>query len=232
MEDLIKTFLEVINFPTVQNIPEGFFGNGTGLGCGNSDYSYGRGNGKGEGIGTGNIIGRANIIGIGSEYNQISENNLNGILSVDGRKIYIIDEIPTAIDNIKGNIAIGKILQADMSWKQCYIARVGNSFAHGETSHEAFKDATAKDLVDMPFAVKIKRFKERFPSLDDTAQVSEFYNWHNTLTGSCKMGRKHWLNEHGYNMDTDISTVRNFLEQTKNDYGSNVITKVLELYNC
>lgn len=63
MEDLIKTFLEVINFPTVQNIPEGFFGNGTGLGCGNSDYSYGRGNGKGEGIGTGNIIGKTNIVG-------------------------------------------------------------------------------------------------------------------------------------------------------------------------
>ena len=231
MEDLIKAFLEVIDFSTVQNMPEGFFGNGTGLGCGNSEYSDGRGNGKGEGIGTGNITGRANVTGYGI-HNHTIENSLSGVVSVDGNKIYIIDEIPTAIDNIKGNIAVGKILQVDLSWKSCYIARVGNSFAHGETSHDAFNDATAKDLVNMPFAVKMKRFKERFPSLDDTAQVSEFYNWHNTLTGSCKMGRKHWLNEHGYNMDTDISTVKNFLEQTKNDYGSNVITKVLELYNC
>ena len=230
MEKLIKTFLEVIDFPSIQNMPEGFIGNGTGYGCGTSEYTDGKGNGRGSGEGSGSFTTKGNGLGQNTFYINSNDNILTSVISVEGSKIYIIDEIPTTIDSIKGNIAQGRILNADMTWKPCYIVRVENSFAHGETSHEAFRDATQKSLSTKPLSIKLQKFKKRFPSLDDTAKVSELYNWHNTLTGSCKMGRKHWCSEHGYNVDTDISTIRNFLEETKDSFGSNIITMLLKLY--
>lgn len=65
------------------------------------------------------------------------------------------------------------------------------------------------------------------PDLD--TPYGDLFTWHHTLTGSCEFGRKEWCKAHGY-QPTDSITVRTFIEQTKNDYGSDAIRMLAERY--
>jgi hypothetical protein len=143
----------------------------------------------------------------------------------------MVDDVPTAFDNIKGNIAKCRILQADMTWKPCYVVRIGASFAHGETIHDAQRDAMQKHMSNAPEDERLKMFADKFPTLDTVATAKELFVWHNTLTGSCLMGRTQWCKDHGINVDADTFTVKEFIELTKNSYGGSTIKKLTNLYN-
>ena len=176
---------------------------------------YGGGNGDGNGYGDGDGDGDGNLL---------------SITKVGEDKVYNIDEVPTTIDNIKGNIAKCRILQADMTWKPCYVVRIGDSFAHGETIHEAQRDAMQKHISNAPIEERLQMFKDRFPSADEKIPAKELFDWHNTLTGSCLMGRKQWCRDHNIDVDNDTFTVMEFIELTKDSYGGENIKKLKELY--
>ena len=113
-------------------------------------YGYGYGDGSGSGDGSGD--------GYGYGYGDGS-----GIKEYNGQRVYMIDDVPTLVDRVRGDYAKGAILRDDLSLQPCYVARVGNSFAHGDTLHQALADATAKDLEDQPIEERIARFVAEFP---------------------------------------------------------------------
>ncbi|MBQ1485265.1 MAG: hypothetical protein IIZ44_02285 [Muribaculaceae bacterium] len=193
-----------------------------------SFLTIGDGNGDGNGDGDGNGYGNGYGNGDG---NGDGDGSLLSVTKVGEDKVYDIDDVPTAIDNIKGNVAKCRILQADMTWIPCHVVRIGDCFAHGWTIHEAQRDAMQKHISSAPIEERLQMFKDRFPSADEKIPAKELFNWHNTLTGSCLMGRKQWCRDHNIDVDKDTFTVTEFIALTKNAFGGSTIKKLTQLYN-
>ena len=151
------------------------------------------------------------------------------IKALNGNIVDYIDDVPTIITQVRDNIAYGLIVKEDLTLDSCYIAKVGNSFAHGKTIKEAVADAEAKEMKNMPIEERIKKFIEVFGTLDSEHTGKEFYDWHHILTGSCRMGRDEFCKIHKIDLEKKY-TVRYFLDITKDSYGSNVIKLVREAY--
>ena len=141
----------------------------------------------------------------------------------------MVDSVPTLIYSIHGNYAKGRILRKDLTTECCFIAKVyGRYFAHGKTLKQAFDDAMSKSFQDIPEDERIERFNEQYPNKDAKIPAKELFIWHNRLTGSCEMGRNNFVLNHGIDIENDFFTVREFVELTKNDYGGDIIRKILE----
>ena len=186
--------------------------------------SYGSGDGSGDGYGDGYGSGDGSGYGSGDGYGDGSG---DGIKEFDGHKVYNIDSVPTLIYAIRGNVAKGAILGKDLTLKDCWISKHGNFFAHGDTLRDAVKAVYAKWRENRPLNERIAEFVKMHPSLE--GEYSDLFDWHHTLTGSCGFGRRNWCEEHGYK-PTDSIMLRTFFEQTKNDYGGDVIRRVAEKY--
>jgi hypothetical protein len=185
-------------------------GDGSGSGSG-SGYGYGSGSGSGDGSGSGSGSG-------------------SGFIEFDGHKIYKIDDVPTCIIRVSGSYAIGFTIKDNSVKVPCYIARVENFFAHGETLREAFNDATAKATQAKPIEQRIAETVKIHPDPDCIVENSELYRLHNILTGSCEFGRKQFIERHGISLD-DSMTMREFISLTKNDFGGDTIKKLAAAYN-
>ena len=188
-------------------------GDGSGFGFGSGDgsgsgFGYGYGDGSGDGDGSGYGSG-------------------DGVKEFNGRKVYDIDSVKTLIYAVKGDAARGAVLRNDMTLRDCWIVRRGNFFAHGDTLHAAVEAVAAKWLENKPLDDRIAEFMKIHPSLDEP--YGDLFDWHHILTGSCEFGRRQWCEEHGYK-PTDSITLRAFFEQTKNDYGRDVIRLVAKEY--
>ena len=206
------------------------YGYGCGYGYGHSDSrgfgsSYGYGDGCGYGYGCGYGTGNGAPEGTGRGCGDGS-----GIKSFCGQKVYQIDDVPTLIDHVHGNAAKGRILRADLSTEDCYIAKQGSLFAHGETLRAAMDALRDKLFEDMPEEERIAEFVKahewgkQYPSAD-------YYDWHHRLTGSCDMGRSEFAKRHGYRLtDDELLTVEEFIKLTENSYGGSVIRKLREAY--
>lgn len=244
MESVISTREEVQNFLSIQQPIYGSCGSGYGFsdcsGCGHgygsgqgypSKNGHGYGNGRGSdcnnffGYGFGCVCGRgfdkSNGYGEGSYYDNI--------LTFNGNIVDNVDMLPTIIIQVKNNFAKGYIIKDDLTLESCYIAKIGNFFAHGKTLKDAVTDAVKKQRKNMSIEERIKNFVETFGSLNSEHTGKEYYDWHHFLTGSCQMGRDKFCKAH----DIDLSkkyTVKYFLDITKNSYGSNVIKLVREAY--
>lgn len=118
-----------------------------------------------------------------------------------------------------------------MTLSECYIAKVGNYFAHGGTAHKAFADAQAKALQNEPIEKRIKHFVAQYPDFDKKIPAQELFDWHNILTGSCELGRRQFAEQHGINLETDSFTVKEFIALTKDEYGGEAIKKLIAYGN-
>lgn len=162
--------------------------------------------------------------GSGSGYGSGSG---SGVDVFDGKNVYRIDETPTLIYSIRGNVAHGAILNGDLTLTPCYVAKQDNLFAHGETLREAMEALRDKLFEDMPEEERISAFLgETEPGKKYPNQ--HFYEWHHRLTGSCDMGRKAFAHDHGIDVENGTMTLEEFLELTKNSYGGDVIRHVQE----
>ena len=194
-------------------------GSGSGSGYGDGDgygdgYGYGYGSGSGSGYGSGS--------GSGSGYGSGS-----GVKELAGHKVYVIDSVQTLIYAVKGDAARGAVLRNDMTLRDCWIAKRGNFFAHGDTLHDAVDAVEAKWRENRPLDERIAEFVKTHPSLDEP--YGDLFEWHHVLTGSCEFGRRQWCKEHGYK-PTDSITLRTFLTETVGDYGGDVIRMVAKEY--
>ena len=249
MESVISTREEVESFLSVQQIISNFdfdlrgyaYGCGTSQGCGSgygsgcgSGESYGRGHcydyyyNDSNGSDSGNGSGSSNGSGFdnGDGYGRGNED----IKALNGNIVDYIDSVPTIIIQVKGNFAKGYIIDEDnLTFVPCYIAKAGNSFAHGKTLKEAVADAKAKEIEKMPIEERIEEFKDVFGSLDSEHTGKEFYDWHHILTGSCRMGRDAFCKIHKIDLEKKY-TVRYFLDITKDSYRSDIIELVCNAY--
>ena len=199
-----------------------FLGNGNGNG-----YGYGNGYGDGYGNGDGNGYGNGNGYGDGYGYGN---GDGNGIKSINGYDVYRVDDTPTILTHIHGNVAKGYILEQNVILKPCYIVKGNGYFAHGETLKEAQSALEEKILDNMDVEEKIELFKEKFPDVNKKYPAKDFYQWHHNLTGSCEMGRKNFAKNHNIDIDNDVMTVKEFMDLTENAYCGEIIKELKESY--
>ena len=219
LETKIKNFL---------NLSYGYgYGGGSDYGSGDgSGYGYGDGSGDGDGSGYGSGDGS----GYGSDYGSGSGYCYgNGIKEVNGDTVYIVDYVPTIIKSVHDNIAQGFILQRDLTLKPCYIVKEQNMFAHGYTLHDAFTALQEKLYDDSTEEERIEAFRKKFPEYDTLYPNRDLFAYHHVLTGSCRLGRESFCKDKGIDLDGS-TTVREFIELTKDSYGGDVICKLPEVY--
>ena len=212
-------------------------GDGFSIGCdyrNGSGYrdGYGYGYGGYLGSGDGHSNGSGDGSGVSEGYGSIDGSGEGGgadiytIKTFKGHIVDYIDCVPTIITNIHNNVASGFIIRFDMTLIPCYVAKAGNSFAHGKTLKDAVKDAEAKEMGEMPIEERIEKFIEVFGSMDSEHMGEEFYDWHHILTGSCRMGRDKFCKENGIDLTKKYS-VKYFLNITKNSYGGDIIKRII-----
>lgn len=231
--DKIKRFLQVYDG----------YGCGSGCGLGSGLYcsnGYGRGSGNGNGDGWG--YGRGSGSGNGKELGSGSGSgcgNGNGYVwgyinarfkSYNGHKLYFIDGITTIIYSVHDNIAQGAIVSNDLTLTRCYLAKVDDCIAHGDTPHSAYRDAMAKALNRKPIEDRITEFINKYPDFKKKIPATELFVWHNILTGSCEFGRKEFARAHNINLETDKFSPQEFIAKTKNSYGGENIKLLAKKY--
>ncbi len=150
-----------------------------------------------------------------------------GLKSFNGHKVYYIDNVPTVINKVRGNLAKGYIVNADLTTENCYVAKHENLFAHGATAKEAEKALQDKIFDNMDVDEKIEAFLGEF-DLESKYPAKSFYEWHHKLTGSCEFGRNAFVKNHGIDLEKDEYTVKEFIELTKGDFGGEVIKQLEE----
>ena len=245
MEGVRATREEVKRFLFIQDSNYGFDyvsgkdsddGYGFGLGSGKgSDDGHGFSSGCGRGSGYVNSLGYgdnfgSNVVSVFGSAPDFGFGYGNGdVTELNGNIIDYIDNVPSVITQVHGNIACGYIVKEDLTLEPCFIAKVGNSFAHGKTLKDAVADAEAKETKRLPIEERIEKFIEVFGSLDSEHTGKEFYDWHHVLTGSCEMGRDTFCKAHNIDL-TQKYTVKYFLDITKDSYGSDVIKLIEEAY--
>ena len=203
-------------------------GAGAGAGYGYADGSgYGAGDGYGYRYADGDGSGSGSGYGSGDGYGSGSGSG-DGIKSINDQNIYHIDDVPTIITNVHNNIAKGKILNDDFSYEDCYVAKGQGYFAHGETIKEAVNSLQEKIFDDLDPEEKIAEFRKLFKN-NEKYKGEEFYKWHHILTGSCKMGRDNFIQNHNINLDDEF-TVKQFIEITENSYQGQIIKELKEFY--
>lgn len=233
----IREFLD--SFPS--------FGSGSGFGFGSgggdgSGYGYGSGRGSSSGFGFSDGTGSGSGDGSGFGYGPGDSSGFgsgrgfgygsgDGIKSVNGIEICNIDGVQTAIFQIHGNIAKGAILQGDLTFTPCYIAKQDGRFAHGATVREAITALREKLFEDMPEEDRIRAFMSEHPNPQMAYPNEDLFSWHHRLTGSCLAGRKAFVRDHGIDMDASM-TIPDFIMLTKNEYGGEVITRLEEVYHA
>ena len=197
-------------------------GDGYGYGYGNGD-GFGNGDGYGYGSGYGNGNGDGNGNGNGDGYGY-------GISEYEGKKVYNIDDVPTIIESIKGDIAKGYTLRNNTQLVECFIAKCGGFFAHGETAKQAMLDARAKYEQNKPLTERIADTIKKYPTLDTIVPNEELYVLHNILTGSCAFGRDEFVRRHGIDVKNGSMTMKDFIDLTRNDYGGSAIVELERKY--
>lgn len=219
-----------------------FYGKGFGGGCsGNGD---GDGDGSGDGMGYGSDSG----LGHGSNYStygtyddgdDCGSGSLyctgsgtgygDGIKEINGKEIYMVDDIPTIFKSIRNNIAKGFIVKNDLQFEPCYIVKENNQFAHGFTLKDAFMSLQEKLYDDSTEEERIEAFKKQFPEYDVKYDNMDLFVYHHVLTGSCRMGREAFMSNKGLSLDGKTS-VREFVKLTQDAYGGDIIKKLPEAY--
>ena len=175
------------------------------------DVGSGSGNGSGYGYGYGYGSG-------------------NGIAEIEGHKVYDVDDIPTAIAAVHGNVAQGYLLEHNTRLVPCYIVKEASKYAHGKTLREAYTALQEKLYDDSTEEERIAAFIKKFPDYDTPYDNADLFTYHHVLTGSCRMGRENFVKNHGLSLDGQ-TTVRQFVALTKGSFGGEVIIKLEDAYD-
>ena len=172
---------------------------------------YGDGSGYGDGYGSGDGYG-------------------DGIKSYNGHEVYRIDDMQTIIYSVHGNIARGATINSDLSLADCYIAKCGDYFAHGETAKQAMADAQSKAWQNKPIEDRIDLVVSKYPDVDAQIEHSTLFSLHNFLTGSCLFGRQEFAKSHSLDPNHGTMTMREFIHLTKYAYGGDNISQLADAY--
>ena len=215
-------------------------GMGCGLGAGvQRNYACGYGTAVPDGDGRGKGVGEDNSFVANADYIPHGEDTPCvglGVKVINGYEVHRIDDIPTIITSVRGNVSQGFIVQSDLQLKPCYVVKENNKFAHGENLHDAFNSLQEKLFDDSSEEERLDAFKKKFPEYDVKYDNRDLFKYHHILTGACRMGRELFVSNRGLSLDGKTS-VREFVKLTKNAYGGDIIQKLpgvygIKLNNC
>ena len=132
--------------------------------------------------------------------------------------VYDIDGLDTIIYSVRDNIARGALLKQDLTLEDCYIAKDGRYFAHGDTIEEARDNLMFKVM---------RRDKSRFEkmTLDDVLPLKEAIQCYRVITGACSLGVKMFCSEIKLK---DEYSIREIIAITSKAYGGNTFKKFFE----
>ena len=233
MED-VKLQNKIREFLSIDTGSGSGYGDGSGSGYGyGSGYGSGYGDGYGSGYGSGYGDGYGYGYGYGDGYGSGSGSGSGsgyGIGQINGTRVYQIDDVPTIITAVRGNVARGAILQNDLTFTPCFIVKGNNLFAHGGTLREAMQALTDKMFEDMPEEERIAEFIKTHPDPNAAYPNRDLFDWHHRLTGSCMAGRNAFVKDHGLTLDGQ-TTVIDFIALTKYAYNGSVIVNLAKAYN-
>ena len=235
MEKITENRKEVLDFLKITEYPHGSgygYGDGSGY-CSCYGNGYGDGCCDGNGYGYGNGYGSINGDGYGYVNGAVDGydpcNSNKNIKVFNDIVVHEIDNLPTLIDSVHGNFAKGRIISSDLTTKPCFIAKIGNYFAHGESLKQAFIDAKEKFIKYQPIEHRIAQFNTVYKDRNVKIPASELFSWHHILTGSCLMGRKQFCKEHNIDYKNGEYTVNEFIQITKDEYGGDIIRRLESL---
>jgi hypothetical protein len=135
--------------------------------------------------------------------------------------------MPTVIEQVRGNLAKGFTINKDLTTEKCCVVKSRNLFAHGKNVKKAEEALQEKIFDTMDVDEKINAFLDKF-KLGVKYPAKDFYEWHHKLTGSCEFGRNSFCKNHDIDLENGLYTVEEFIEITRNDYGSSVIEQLTE----
>ena len=204
------------------------YGSGYGSGDGDGDGDgYGDGDGDGDGSGYGSGDGSGYGDGDGSGYGSgYGDGYGDGVKMFNGDKVYTIDEMPTIIKSIRNNVAKGFILNNDFTLEETFVVKEKNKFAHGKTLHEAFQSLQEKLYDDSTEEERLEAFKKVFTDFSASYPAKDLFYWHHVLTGSCRQGRLNFCKQHDIDLESDMFTVYEFINLTRDSYGGEIIRKL------
>ena len=209
------------------------FGSGDGSGYGHSfDLGFGSGDGCGSGRGDGSGSGRGDgrDSGSGSGYGHSFDLGFGSgdvFKTFCGKDVFYIDNVPTVINRINGNVAYGAIITADLSVNKCFVVKQDGKFAHGYSLRNAMSALADKLFEDMPIDERIERFWSEF-SPGKKYQAQLFFDWHHRLTGSCEMGRRQFAEDRAIDVETAEYTPEEFIALTEHAYNGQIIKQLKE----
>ena len=227
LEDKIKNFLAI-------DVGCGYgSGSDNGTGCGDSNgYGYGCGDGSGDGSGDGDGFGDGDGWSVGCGFGDgdgYGEGYNIGLKEINGKKVYMVDDTQTIFTSVRGNVAQGFIVRNNLQLTPCFIVKENNEFAHGSTLRDAFGSLQEKLYEDSTEEERIEAFKKKFPDYEEKYDNRDLFAYHHVLTGSCRMGRESFVKDKGLSLDGKTS-VREFVELTKDAYGGDIIKKLPKAY--
>ena len=187
----------------------------------NDGSGYGSGYGSGDGYGDGSGDGYDDGSGYGDGYGS-------GLKSIDGKTIYLIDDVQTIIESVRNNIARGYIVNSDLTLTPCYVVKGKDKFSHGNTLREAFDALQEKLYDDSTEEERIAAFRDHFRDFSNKYSAKDLFHWHHLLTGSCKAGREAFCRDKGIDLENDSFTIRQFVDLTKDSYGGETVKKLLD----
>ena len=192
-------------------------GRGSALGFGSGDgCGYALGFGSGDGCGSGDNSGS----GYGRGYGDVFK-------TFCGKDVFYIDNVPTIINHINGNVAYGAIIPGDLSLNKCFVVKQDGKFAHGDTLKNAMSALADKLFEGMPTEERIERFWSEF-KLGKKYPAQLFFDWHHRLTGSCEMGRRQFAEDRGIDVETAEYTPEEFIALTEHAYNGQIIKQLKE----
>ena len=146
-----------------------------------------------------------------------------------GAGVHLIDYVPTIITDVpRDNVAVGGILQTDLTLTPCFIVKEDGVFAHGATLREAYGALQEKLYADGTEDERLARFRERFPDMGRKYPAADLFIWHHVLTGSCRAGREAFCRDHGIDVGRDTFTIPEFVALTREAYGGEVVERLME----
>jgi hypothetical protein len=128
----------------------------------------------------------------------------------------LIDGVQTIIKSIKGNVAKGFIINDDLTLEPTFVAKVGDSFAHGRSAREAIDSASAKHNESATPEERVQSFIESHPSLG-TLTGREWVAVHRQLTLSCEQGCESFVRGKGIDLSKQY-TLAEFIELVDGAY--------------
>ena len=203
-------------------------GSGDGYGFGDGyDDGFGDGYGDGFGYGFGDGFGYGDGDGVGYGYGDGSGDGYgfgDGLKSISGMEIYVIDDVPTIIEHIRESVARGFIVNNDLTLSPCYVVKGNGCFAHGETLRKATEALQSKIFESMDPEETISAFCGKF-ECGKKYPGEVFFEWHHYLTGSCLMGREQFVKNKGLDLKAEY-TVDEFIDICKDAYGGDIIKQL------